>query len=105
MAIANSKNNASIRLTDERWQHITVGHPEVADYYYEILETIEQSETIYEGKSGEFIAIKEFDKTSPKFVVVIYKEIDKIDGFIITAFISKRRQEFNKKKVIWKLKN
>jgi hypothetical protein len=103
MATANSKNNVSIRLTDERWQHITIGHPEVADYYFEILETIEQAEIVYEGKNRELIAIKEFQKTSPKFVVVIYKEVDKTDGFIITAFISKRRQEFDKKKIIWKL--
>jgi hypothetical protein len=103
MATANFKNNVSIRLTDERWQHITIGHPEVADYYFEILETIEQAEIVYEGKNRELIAIKEFQKTSPKFVVVIYKEVDKTDGFIITAFISKRRQEFDKKKIIWKL--
>ena len=58
MATANSKNNVSIRLTDERWQHITIGHPEVADYYFEILETIEQAEIVYEGKNRELIAIK-----------------------------------------------
>jgi hypothetical protein len=102
MAKATSKNGVIIRLTDERWQHITVGHPEVADYYFEILETVENPEIIYVGKNGELIAIKEFQKTSPKFVVVIYKELDKLDGFIITSFISNRNQEFNKKTVLWK---
>lgn len=102
MAVAVSKNSVSIRLTDERWQHITVGHPEVADYYFEILETIEKPEIIYEGRSSELIAIKEFQKISPKFVVVIYKELSGNDGFVITAFVSKRKQEFNKKKVVWK---
>lgn len=39
--IAISKNNVPIRLTDKRWHHISTGHPEIADYYYDILETIE----------------------------------------------------------------
>lgn len=30
-----------MRLTDECRLHITMGHPEMADYYYEILETVE----------------------------------------------------------------
>jgi hypothetical protein len=46
MDIAISKNGVPIRLTDERWQHITLGHPDIADYYYEILETIEEAEII-----------------------------------------------------------
>jgi hypothetical protein len=45
--LAISKNNIPIRLTSERWQHITLGHPEIADCYYQILETIENPDTIY----------------------------------------------------------
>jgi hypothetical protein len=41
MDVAISKNKVPIRLTQERWYHISTGHPEIADYYYEILETIE----------------------------------------------------------------
>lgn len=41
MDIAISINRIPIRLTDERWHHISTGHPEMADFYYEILETIE----------------------------------------------------------------
>jgi hypothetical protein len=43
VTIAISKNNIPIRLTDERWLHITTGHPEIAGYYYEIFETIEDA--------------------------------------------------------------
>ncbi len=42
MEIAISKNGVPIRLTEERWQHISTGHPEIADYYYELLETVEK---------------------------------------------------------------
>jgi hypothetical protein len=57
MDIAISKNSIPIRLTDERWMHISIGHPEIADYYYEILEAIESPDKIFEGRNGEMIAV------------------------------------------------
>ena len=57
--IATSKNNVPIRLTDERWHHISTGHPEIADYYYEILETIENPQIIFEGNYNSLIAISQ----------------------------------------------
>lgn len=102
MSYAISKNNTSIRLTDERWQHITTGHPEVAGYYYEILDTIENPEIIYEGNNTAKIAVKKIQERNDKFVVVLYKEINIADGFIITAYFSNKQQEFKKKKVLWK---
>jgi len=98
---AISKNGVSIRLTGERWQHITIGHPEVADYYYEILETIENPEIIYEGNNNAKIAVKGFKEKLAKFVIVIYKELTANDGFIITAYFSNKKQEFKSKKVLW----
>ncbi len=105
MDIAISKNNIPIRLTSERWQHITTGHPEVAGYYYEILEAIENPEIIYEGNYNAKIAIKKFQESITTFVVVVYKEISDTDGFIITAHFSNKQQEFKKKKVLWKQVN
>ena len=52
-----SKNEVPIRLTTERWIHITEEHSEMAGYYFEVLETIEDPEAIYEGRFGEYIAI------------------------------------------------
>lgn len=53
-----SKNDVPIRLTEERWFHITEEHSEMAGYYFEVLETVEEPETIYEGKMGELLAIR-----------------------------------------------
>lgn len=105
MDIAISKNGIPIRLTDERWHHISTGHPEIADYFYEILESIENPDYIYQETNGARIAVKNFQKIFPKFVVVIYKETDEKDGFIITAHFSKMEHKFTKKKVIWKKQN
>ena len=102
MDIGVSKNGVPIRLTDERWQHITSGHPEIADYYYEILETIETPEIIYEGSNNAKIAFKKITAMTNKFMAVVYKEIDETDGFVITAYLSDKEQEFQKKKILWK---
>jgi len=71
MRIVNSKNVVPIRLTEERWLHITEEHSEMAGYYFEVLEAIENPSTIYEGKSGEFIAVKE--AKAAQYIVVIYR--------------------------------
>ena len=52
MDVAKSKNGVPIRLTEERWFHITEEHSEIAGYYFEVLETLEEPEAIYEGKAG-----------------------------------------------------
>ena len=102
MRIAISKNNVPIRLTEERWHHISTGHPEIANYYFEILETIDNPNVIYQGNSGGLIAVSFKLEHNAKFIVVIYKEIGLVDGFVITAYLSNKEQKFNKKKVLWK---
>ena len=42
-------NGVLIRLTDERWTHITEEHSELAGMRFEVLETIVQPVKIYEG--------------------------------------------------------
>ena len=63
MDIVKSKNGVPIRLTEERWIHITEEHSEMAGYYFEVLETVKEPEAIYEGKmGGECIAVREIEK-------------------------------------------
>ncbi len=99
MRIVQSKGGVPIRLTEERWFHITEEHSEMAGYYFDVLETIEEPEAIYEGKSEELIAIKEIE--TGKYMVVIYKEISKKDGFVITAFLTKRVKQIERRTKLW----
>ena len=46
---AISKSGLTIRLPEERWQHIIEGHPELADQQTNILHTIENPDRILEG--------------------------------------------------------
>ncbi len=88
-----------IRLTEERWVHITEEHSEMAGYYFEVPETVEEPEAIYEGKMGECIAVREIEKG--RYIVVVYRELSKEDGFVITAFLTRRRKQLERRRKIW----
>jgi hypothetical protein len=61
MKIVKSKNSVPIRLTEERWLHITEEHSEMAGYYFDVLETIADPEAIYEGKYGALISVRKIE--------------------------------------------
>ena len=97
--MAHSKNGVPIRLPKERWFHITEEHSEMAGYYFEVLETVESPEAIYQGRAEEHIAIKEIE--AGKYIAVIYKEINKEDGFIVTAFLTRRKKQLERREKLW----
>jgi hypothetical protein len=93
-----SKNGISIRLTDERWTHITEEHCEMAGLRLEVLETIAQPARIYAGTAGELLATREF--TLGKWLVVVYRELENY-GFVITAFLTRRIAPLGRRKQLW----
>ena len=60
---------------------------------------MEEPEAIYAGKAGECIAVREMEKD--KYIVVIYRELGEEDGFVITAFLTRRRKKLEKRRKIW----
>ena len=93
-----SKNGVAIRLTDERWSHITEEHAELAGYKWDVLETVARPERILTGDLGELLALKK--QTDGKTLVVVYLE-DQRDGFVITAFLTRREVSLNRRKQLW----
>jgi hypothetical protein len=85
-----------IRLTYERWYHITENHDDLASYFYDVLETIQEPDFIVRGNNGSLKATRKIGKK--KWLVVIYKELSKRDGFIITAYFLDTKP---KGKIIW----
>ncbi len=96
-AIALSKN-ISIRLSDERWKHILEGHPELITSKTDVLMVISNPQRILEGGNGELLAIREIELG--KWLVVVYRELIK-DGFIITAYFTRRLQSLAKRRQLW----
>ena len=65
----------AIRLTDERWAHITEEHTELAGYRLEVLEALAAPERVVSGGAG--------------------------DGFVITAFLTRREAALERRKQLW----
>lgn len=97
---AQSKNGIAIRLTDERWQHITTEHQELHASRDTVLLTIRDPERVLAGGSSELLAVRQVE--SGKWLVVVYREeSEKQDGFVITAFLTRRIRSLEKRKVLW----
>ncbi|MCI2429993.1 hypothetical protein LM604_05015 [Candidatus Acetothermia bacterium] len=99
MDIVQSKHGVPIRLTEERWLHITEEHSEMAGDYFDVLETVQNPQTVYAGNAGEHLAVKEIEPG--KYMVVVYKEMGGEDGFIITAFLTRRIKQIERRAKLW----
>jgi hypothetical protein len=93
-----SKNGVPIRLTDERWAHIIEEHGELADLRQEVPHTVAEPERIVEGKAEELLALREL--ADGKLLVVVYRKLIN-DGFVITAFSTRKLRSFEKRKQVW----
>ena len=87
-----------VRLTDERWSHIAEEHGELAGLRDRVLDAVARPNRILAGSVGECLAVKEFEPG--KHLVVVYRELGE-DGFIITAFLTRRIRSLEKRKQLW----
>lgn len=93
-----SKNGVPIRLPEERWAHILEEHGELAQMKQAVLETVQDPERILAGGIGELLAVSEVE--TEKWLVVVYRELED-DGFIITAFVTRRITTLNRRQQLW----
>jgi hypothetical protein len=102
--VVRSKNDAAIRLTHERWAHISASHTDMKNNKDLVLKTVKEPAMILKGVSDELRAVRFFTKThlGPKYVMVAYKELNDGEGFIITAYKTSKIDKIVKRGVIWK---
>jgi hypothetical protein len=101
MDIVKSKNDVPIRLTEERWLHIVENHDDLAGYYDEVLSCVEDPDFIIKGYKDALVALKKVDN---KFLAVVYKELSKEDGFIITAYFTSKIK-LEEEVIVWQKKS
>jgi len=102
MLIVRSRNGVPVRLTKERWQHIVRRHPEMDDQRERVLETVAEPDMIQQGDFGALLAIRFYPDTplTSKSLVVAYREVSPEDGFILTAYLTRRPSA--RRVTIWK---
>lgn len=93
-----SRNGVPIRLSDERWAHIIEEHCELAGLRLEVMESIAQPERVLAGGAGELLAVREMEPG--KWMVAVYREF-KDDGFVITAFLTRRKAALERREQLW----
>ncbi|HMF55066.1 MAG TPA: hypothetical protein VK619_01790 [Pyrinomonadaceae bacterium] len=96
---AISRNGVTIRLNDERWTHIVEEHGELSGMRAEVLQTISNAERVMAGGAGELLAVRIVETS--KALVVVYREANAAEGFIITAFLTKQLSRLNRRQQIW----
>ncbi len=94
-----SINRVSIRLEKERWIHIVEAHNDVAGMMDDVLAAVSEPDRVLEGWEGELLAVRMIDAV--KAIVVVYRENNDKDGFIITAYITKRLSWLDRRKTVW----
>ena len=102
MDSAISHDGVPVRLTDERWAHIVRRHPEMGPLRAEAVETIERPDLVQAGEAGTLLAIRWLATTplTAKFCVVVYRETSRDDGFVLTAYLTRRPS--TTRSVLWK---
>lgn len=96
--ITTSHNNIPIRLPDERWAHIVERHTTLADQQQLVLDTISNPTRIISGNDGALLALRELEPG--RWLIVVYRE-DQKDGFVITAFPTRRINSLNRRQQLW----
>jgi len=100
IAVVRSRSGARVRLTAKQWEHIVTARPELGGFRREILDVVERPEEVYEPPprvKPQLHAIKRVERLADvglsQNLVVVYRELTRQEGFIITAFpISDRRK-------------
>jgi hypothetical protein len=95
---ARSQNGLLIRLTEERWSHIIDEHGEISGLQETVLRTITDPERILAGNEGALLAVKTVEPG--KWLVVVYRELEE-DGFVITAFLTRRFRSLDRRLQLW----
>ena len=97
-AVIASVRAIAIRLTDERWAHIVDEHAELDGMEAAVLEAVGNPERIVMGADGELLASRLIEPG--KWLITVYREhVD--DGFVITAFTTRRIGALLRRKQVW----
>ena len=90
-----------VLLTEERWRHIVLRHPELKNAVNLILKAVATPDEVYVDPTGAFHALKRVKAVSD-FLVVIYSV--KAEGYIRTAYYTSNLRKTRRYGTFKKLK-
>jgi len=84
----DDKSGRKVRLTKNRWNHITVKHPYMSNYLVKVEETTRNPQEIVPrdiGNLSDFYNYYKHKKGKLKFLKIVVKYLNG-DGFVISAY-------------------
>ena len=72
-------------LTDKRWKHIVLRHPELENKLFQVLDIVANPDEVYIDQAGAFHALKRLHGEVSNYIVVVYYKENE-EGYIKTAF-------------------
>ena len=93
-------------MTKTTWlDKILKDHPELGkreEFVNEVKRTVEDPDFIVSGWFGEYLALKfcEIAPKRPKYLCVVYRELNK-EGFVITTFFISEPYRLLRRGVLW----
>ncbi len=96
-------NGTKVFLTEERWKHIVLRHPELENKLSLILDAVTNPDEVYIDPSGAFHALKRLHGEVSDYIVVIYCK-ENGEGYIRTAFYTNNRRKARRYRQFKKLK-
>lgn len=96
-------NGTKVLLTEERWKHIVLRHPELEDKLTLVLDAVANPDEVYVDAAGAFHALKRLVGEVSDYLVVIYLKENR-EGYIRTAFYTSYRRKDRRYKLFKKLK-
>jgi len=97
--VARSRNGVPIRLPAERWDHIRLSHPELEGRKDAVVACVAMPEKVFAGDAGELLAVRQVG--GGRYVVVVYREVSREDGFVVAAFVTTRPQRLERRRLVW----
>ena len=93
-----AKNGGPMRLTDERWTPITEEQGALAGLRSAMMEAVANPAEIFAGKQGAWLAVREVE---PGTYLVVVDRASPQDGFIITAFLTRKGHTLRRRQQLW----
>ena len=77
-------DGTEVLLTEERWKHIVLRHPELEDKLSLVVNAVASPDEVYLGAGGAFHVLKRLSNEVSDYLVVIYFK-EHGEGYIRTA--------------------
>lgn len=103
MSTVTAFDGTMVLLSEERWKHIILRHPELEDRMAMVLKVVANPDKVYRDPAGAIHVLKKLLHEVSDYLVVIYcKEDGK--GYIRTAYYTSSRRKERRYKRFRRLK-